>query len=59
MAGPSGLCIEATVVLTLQSAGNGHSTNGSSDTLRRPRKRQRDPSRIVEKNGGKSKASER
>ncbi|CAI8043115.1 hypothetical protein GBAR_LOCUS23922 [Geodia barretti] len=42
-AGPSGLCIEATVALTLRSAGNGESTNGSSDTPVRPRKRQRRP----------------
>ena len=40
---PSGLCIEATVALTLRSAGNGESTNGSSDTPVRPRKRQRRP----------------
>ena len=42
-AGPSGLCIEPTVALTLRSAGNGESTNGSSDTPVRPRKRQRRP----------------
>ena len=43
-AGPSGLCIQATIAISLQSAGNGHSTNGSgSDTPRRPRKRPRRP----------------
>ena len=41
--GPSGLCIEATVAITLRDAGNGHSTNGSSDTPARPRKRPRRP----------------
>ena len=42
--GTSGLCIEATVALTLRTAGNGSSSNGSSDTTpRRPRKRPRDP----------------
>ena len=38
LAGPSGLCIEATVALTLRSA-----ENGSTDTPRRPRKRPRKP----------------
>ena len=42
--GPSGLCIEATVAVTIHSTGNGHSTNGSSsDTPVRQRKRQRKP----------------
>ena len=42
--GPSGLCIEATVALTLRTVGNGSSSNGSSDTTpRRPRKRPRNP----------------
>ena len=53
LAGPSGLCIEATVSLTLRSAGNGDSTNGSSDTPARPRKRPRKPEswkRTVAKN---------
>ena len=30
--GPSGLCIQASMAVTLQAAGNGDSTNGSSDT---------------------------
>ena len=38
-----GLCIEASVAVTLRTAGNGDSTNGSSDTPHRPRKRQRHP----------------
>ena len=42
-AGPSGLCIEAMVPLTLRGAGNGESTNGSSNTLVHPLKRQRRP----------------
>ena len=41
--GPSGLCIQASVVVTLQAAGNADSTNGSSDTSQRPRKRERHP----------------
>ena len=42
--GPSGLSIHATVVLSLECTGNGHSTNGSSsDTPKRPRKRARRP----------------
>ena len=41
--GPSGLCIQASVAVTLQAAGNGDSTNGSSDTPHHPRKRQRHP----------------
>ena len=42
-AGPSGLCIEASVAITVRSAGNGSSTNGSSETPVRPRKRPRRP----------------
>lgn len=39
---PSGLSIHATVALTIQSTGNGYSTNGgSSNTPKRPRKRAR------------------
>ena len=36
--GLSGLCIQASVAVTLQAAGNGDSTNGSSDMPHRPRK---------------------
>ena len=37
--GPSRLCIEATVALTLRTAGNGSSSNGLSNTTpQRPRK---------------------
>ena len=43
VAGPSGLCIEATVALTLRAAQNGSSTKGSTDTPKRPRKRPRKP----------------
>ena len=43
-AGPSGLSIHASVALTIECTGNGHSTNGSSsDTPKRPRKRARRP----------------
>ena len=42
--GPSGISIHATVAVTIQCAGNGHSSNStSSDTPRRPRKRPRKP----------------
>ena len=44
IADPSGLCIEATVALTLTHAGNGDSTNSSSNgTPVHPRKRQKRP----------------
>ena len=43
VAGPSEVCIEATVALTVQLTGNGESTSTSSDTPRRPRKRPRRP----------------
>ena len=39
----SGLSIHATVALTIECAGNGRSSNGSSDTPQRPRKRPRRP----------------
>ena len=40
-AGPSGLSIHTTVAVTIESTGNGQSTNGSSSDT--PRKRQRQP----------------
>ena len=42
--GPSGLNVHASVCVSLKLAGNGNSTNGSSDTPTRPgRKRARRP----------------
>ena len=41
--GPSGLSIHATVAITIECAGNGRSSNGSSETPQRPRKRPRRP----------------
>ena len=52
--GTSGLCIQANVVVTLRVAGNGDSTNGSSDTPHRPRKRIRHPE-SWKKNAAKAK----
>ena len=39
--GPSGLCLHASVSVTVELAGNRHSTNGSSDTPKQPKKRLR------------------
>jgi hypothetical protein len=41
--GPSGLCLHASVSVTVSLAGNGRSSNGSSDTPKRPKKRPRQP----------------
>ena len=41
--GPSGLSLYASVSLTVDLAGNGHSTNGSSDTPQKPKKRLHKP----------------
>ena len=41
--GPSGLCLHASVSVTVSLAGNGSSSNGSSDTPKRPKKRPRNP----------------
>ena len=41
--GPSGLCLHASVSVSVSLAGNGRSSNGSSDTPIRPKKRPRRP----------------
>lgn len=42
--GPSGLSVHASITVAVDIAGNGHSMNGSSDSIpKRPRKRSRRP----------------